>query len=1539
MDGHLSISANGKQTSDGGCLLNVADGEDAPVRENMHNTCKSCGESQTGSPRQTYKKRKKKKRKTKKEQFKRDNNLVAFDYSKYYERVNKWNEKRRAYTKTENYEVEKKETSKVWKTKGSERAGKKKQKRKYEVSQCLSIHQRKNNRTGGNEKDLCGPKGRGDLLSKLAKEGRSRVKSHSSCSSDNCGEGNNQAGKGKKSGPPCGNNDNHQEGLVDEDDGRNEKEEAQTNEWTNEESNPDNPTHDPLMVKHEDNSFSPFICPSERKRHAQDRVGETSDMHINARSNETIVENEDKMAYSNRTIADSFDDVVSLSLRASNGDNLDDSKFSGDHFEGDHANWNHLHGDYQNLLRNPTVLMKPKEPNRHMCGPPLEQPNGYMIGRHTEKDMVKERTKRTEKGTPKTNIYNERFQFEVRDPNRNSHEEDILSRPLKMHDPFCTHNGGNNWDHSSVCPNTFASYYQPNGAPPEGIYKGIYKGIDKESHGSSCDRLRSRFSDFYYKWPPLSIKNPFAFIYKSAKFFGLVQEAYRKRTTREAQPHTTTTINVYAKRKKIYTKEEHISKLDISKKDLLFNFEMDNLNSSENSSLQIWEGSTSKVKGAVPTYSWRENKISRDFTKQFGITPPQQESLLRRLSGVEELHTCDTDEEGIKEDRKRPIMSMVQSAPEAEEQVNLPGRHKTDEEEKEEKPMNKHKQLIDVGKKDTNRNFDIFLSLFMKHEKKEEFLFCLICDEELTENSIFFQNCIKPMLDEYRKSKFEKVKKEKNTSPDVSLSDIHINKIILEIMIPSIKKKYLKYVSGLYDKKEPTPNNDINASDELQKEVLEINQKMENLNIKSLDKHSTDVYIKEASRYEKKIKLIEKPKWSNEQNLKKLLLKQQNYNPFTIFGTSIKEVHLEEVFTLDVYNNYVTNEDRFRNKILYDLYVGKYIQNLYHKIDYQEWTFVLDSLKKQWKYFTNLECNMFLDPLLLEEILWYIDENKMYKDKSEEMYTYEYCFCPTPDPTKEMNLNDVKHFATSMAERYTLHQDVKYKKLSLNEESFSPHKTLILKYDDVSVDQDILTFAGRQKEKLTKEALLFNVPRPSSTFYYDSDFFENKIKKHMFRKKVKRCKGNLDVNSPSGKEEEPFTIKYKSKKWTSQKFFDNFFSNYYLYNFDRMDSFPDYIPSLMPEHSGCDINVIHFSEPYHKITKQEQREDPELKRVLAQNIYDNVKNSITYLEQTQYNPCECNHCRSDIADATLEDKKLRNNVSTAQLGYKKECPKACVEDREIIPNRLQSISAVEGKTSLHPKTYNILKNHKDSLEIHQSIPPLMCESFAEFTPRSSPHQKNQRLPEEEDNMNNHRYGEYSPMNGFGYNHHNTMNPNGFCTNTYNRELPNLTMQQHNMHGRNNLMFEDGNIPYGLYGQSNYTGTNSLTYGGGTPSHDPKMMYRRNHETNEPFYNHSPMGSGMGYNTPFLPPQAYYPSMKRNLTKEGYTHGYHYMNNANNNGALTKYPSESVADKGSKKESCRKNLSKVKKGDIDINIETSSSGRKGVIIDLNIGVGN
>ncbi|CAD2102057.1 conserved Plasmodium protein, unknown function [Plasmodium vinckei brucechwatti] len=470
---------------------------------------------------------------------------------------------------------------------------------------------------------------------------------------------------------------------------------------------------------------------------------------------------------------------------------------------------------------------------------------------------------------------------------------------------------------------------------------------------------------------------------------------------------------------------------------------------------------------------------------------------------------------------------------------------------------NTHKKLIQITEKMIERNFDLFLCLFMKYEHQDNYLFCLIFDNELTKDSFFYQSCVKPMIDNYKKLKWEKVRNEKRCDGEhiepQDYKSIPINKIIIEIMIPTIKKKYFSYLTKLYkDKKKKS--SEVDSSDELEKEIRNINIKIENINItKSMNakeekgKHASN---KKDNNYEKKIKLIDKPNWSNKKNIQKLLKRQHNYNPFTIFGTSITEVNLEEIFTLDVYNNYVTNEDRFKNKILYELYITDCIQNLYEKIDKQEWVITLDTLKKHWKYFTNLECNMFLDPLLLEEILWYIDNNKMYKDKSMKIYTYEKCFCPTPDPNNEHNLNDMKYFTKSMAKKYTTEKSDKYKNLSLNECTTCHYNDFVLKYDDINLDPNIHSTISTHKKKFIKESILYNIPRPSCSFEYDSDFFHNKVHKHIFRNK-KLSHSNNKKSLTFFTEDEPYIIKYKPNKWTSQNLFDNFFYNYYLYNFNK----------------------------------------------------------------------------------------------------------------------------------------------------------------------------------------------------------------------------------------------------------------------------------------------------------------------------------------------------------------------------------------------------
>ncbi|SBT40437.1 conserved Plasmodium protein, unknown function [Plasmodium ovale wallikeri] len=369
-----------------------------------------------------------------------------------------------------------------------------------------------------------------------------------------------------------------------------------------------------------------------------------------------------------------------------------------------------------------------------------------------------------------------------------------------------------------------------------------------------------------------------------------------------------------------------------------------------------------------------------------------------------------------------------------------------------------------------------------------------------------------------------------------------------------------------------------------------------------------------------------------------------------------------------------------------------------------------------------------------------------------------------------------------------------------------------------------------------------------------------------------------------------------------------------------------------------DKNFIFFTEPYHQIAGVENYKNDALNKVIAQNIYDNLKNNIDYIKETQYN-YQGETSEVQLGNIKLDSNNFNRNNSNSSWGHKEKGESECLKNKAVL-NNSDIAECICTERDLHYKTHNILKHDRNNVEIHHCIPSIHSEEFSiidNIKKNNSDVRKKGDSRNEHSTMNDPRYNNYPPMNEFGYNHHNVNNGNGFCTNTYNRELANLTMQQHNMHGRNNLMFEEGNIPHGLYDQSNYTGTNSLMCGN-VALNEPKMMYRT-YERNDPSYNYSPMTNGMGYNTPgVMTPLQYNPNMGRNAIKGGYAHECHYRNNARNN--TVSKPSFDIAnDKNHKKDTCRKNVSKVKKGDIDINIETSSSNRRGVVIDLNIGVGN
>ncbi|CXJ02615.1 conserved Plasmodium protein, unknown function [Plasmodium berghei] len=753
--------------------------------------------------------------------------------------------------------------------------------------------------------------------------------------------------------------------------------------------------------------------------------------------------------------------------------------------------------------------------------------NPYSHINITSEKVIKKETHNLINGAIKTSIYKERNEIDNKSVEYNDNNNILINNDLEHYKKFCKNNK-----------NKF----------------NYLKFTNKKNNNSSY----------------LNIKNPFMYAYKRVKLL----ENIKNETDRKNKKMKKNCLEYDIDQKKAnYNESNTIASLC---EKTYQNINSDSINNSEN------ENNKKTLKNNFEKYKYStcenfsfNNDLIIDKTQlhNFSITFENYRKIYKNISSIKKkkikpkkllnsmVLNINWLSKPIKIRQSDPIQNQLNpkwEIPNTNSNILKPSliAHKIMQVSEEIVNPNTHKKLIQITEKLIERNFDLFLCLFMKYEHQDNYLFCLIFDNELTKDSFFYQSCVKPMIDNYKKLKCEKVRNEKrwdgeHIEPQYYKS-IQINKIIIEIMIPTIKKKYFSHLTKLYKEKKKC-SSEVDSSDELEKEIRNINIKIKNINItKSMNaKEEKDKNIsnKKNNNYEKKIKLIDKPNWSNKKNIQKLLKRQHNYNPFTIFGTSITEVNLEEIFTLDVYNNYVTNEDRFKNKILYELYITDYIQNLYEKIDSQEWTIALDTLKKHWKYFTNLECNMFLDPLLLEEILWYIDNNKMYKDKSMKIYTYEKCFCPTPDPSNEHNLNDTKYFTKSMTKKYTTEKSDKYKNLSLNECATCHYDDFVLKYDDINFDQNIYSIMYAHKKKIIKENILYNIPRPSCSFEYDSDFF-HKVQKHIFRNK--KLTHNNNKKSPGFfTENEPYIIKYKPKKWTSQNLFDNFFYNYYLYNFNK----------------------------------------------------------------------------------------------------------------------------------------------------------------------------------------------------------------------------------------------------------------------------------------------------------------------------------------------------------------------------------------------------
>ncbi|SOV24444.1 conserved Plasmodium protein, unknown function [Plasmodium sp. DRC-Itaito] len=364
---------------------------------------------------------------------------------------------------------------------------------------------------------------------------------------------------------------------------------------------------------------------------------------------------------------------------------------------------------------------------------------------------------------------------------------------------------------------------------------------------------------------------------------------------------------------------------------------------------------------------------------------------------------------------------------------------------------------------------------------------------------------------------------------------------------------------------------------------------------------------------------------------------------------------------------------------------------------------------------------------------------------------------------------------------------------------------------------------------------------------------------------------------------------------------------------------------------------MYFSESYEKIA--------------GRNNYDNIKNNIYNINKTHYKILNHNNYKKDQTSINLSEDKQKeyffihsNNFNNNTNKRKDTCIKSPHYKNVSYYINNRNLGRYKN-THNHPKFHNILKNNKSNIEIHQYIPSLTSTIFDLLYVNSNKIEKN-IYPQKKKNKkmsHSNKYNEYIPMNGFRsiYHNNNMNNTNGYYTNTFNKHHSNLYTHQNNMYGRNNLMFDEDSIPYGIYDQSNITGTNTMTCGKNIPC-DQRMMYRYNTmEGVGPCHNIFPMiNTRMNYNTPLSLPQ-YNPNTRSYLMHEAYPQQYDYQNNIHGRNKRVLKQSYDVDnmenEQTHKKEINRKNISKIKKGDIDINIETSSSDKRGVVIDLNIGV--
>ncbi|PHJ24784.1 hypothetical protein CSUI_001354 [Cystoisospora suis] len=150
---------------------------------------------------------------------------------------------------------------------------------------------------------------------------------------------------------------------------------------------------------------------------------------------------------------------------------------------------------------------------------------------------------------------------------------------------------------------------------------------------------------------------------------------------------------------------------------------------------------------------------------------------------------------------------------------------------------------------------------------------------------------------------------------------------------------------------------------------------------------------------------LEDEKEEKDTLMESLLETQDSWNPFSIFGSSLPCVELEDVFDYEVYKT-TSPSARVSHPLFRRLAQFFEFKDLWRTVTRAEWERVRSAFKTHWKKQYKLDLDWRNDPVTVDEFMWMLEANGQKEDKTSCVFEAEVCFCVTPNPTENFAWND-----------------------------------------------------------------------------------------------------------------------------------------------------------------------------------------------------------------------------------------------------------------------------------------------------------------------------------------------------------------------------------------------------------------------------------------------------------------------------------------------------------------------------------------------------